>query len=124
MKYMYSFRQALFHIIGLTRIRAFEDRYPFRLQTEIKAEEIKLSVDIKSKEKESCLYVSDSKERCVWRITRETDDTQKIIKWLTTDYNPGTDHEDEEEDEVDEEEEATEEEEKEDVGVEEGNMGT
>src|SRR6218665_3782546 len=74
----------------LSRIRGFNDRYPFRLQTEIKAEEINDPSDIVSSEKENCLYVSDYIQRCVWKITRETDDTHKIIKWLTTDYEPRT----------------------------------
>src|SRR6218665_2443642 len=74
----------------LSRIRVFNDRYPFRLQREIKAEEISISTDIGSSEKENCLYVSDHKEECVWKITRETDDTHKIIKWLTTYYKPRT----------------------------------
>src|SRR6218665_1235339 len=72
----------------LSRIRGFNDRYPFRLQTEIKAEEINGQSDIGSSENENCLYVSEFVERCVWKITRETDDTHKIIKWLTTDYKP------------------------------------
>src|SRR6218665_3225006 len=72
----------------LSRIRVFDDRYPFRLQTEIKAEEIQDPRDIASSEKENCLYVSDYNEKCVWKITRETDDTHKIIKWLKTDYWP------------------------------------
>src|SRR6218665_1311378 len=72
----------------LSRIRVFDDRYPFRLQTEIKAEEINGPSDIGSSEKENCLYVSDFAEKCVWKITRETDDTHKIIKWLTIDYSP------------------------------------
>src|SRR6218665_2018683 len=70
----------------LSRIRGFNDRYPFRLQTEIKAEEINGPCGIASSEKENCLYVSDGSVLCVWKITRETDDTHKIIKWLTTDY--------------------------------------
>jgi len=75
---------------GIRRIYVFEDRYPFRLQTEIKANKISYLVDIGSSEKENCLYVSDFQEKCVWKITRETDDTYKIIKWLTTDYAPQT----------------------------------
>src|SRR6218665_2972773 len=74
----------------LSRIRGFNDRYPFRLQTEIKAEEINGPSDIGSSEKENCLYVCDYIQRCVWKITRETDDQHKIIKWLTTDSQPLT----------------------------------
>src|SRR6218665_332921 len=74
----------------VSRIRGFNDRYPFPLQTEIKAEEIHAPSDFGSSEKENCLYVSDYIQRCVWKITRETDDTHKIIKWLTTDYEPRT----------------------------------
>jgi len=78
----------LFHAFTPCRIRVFEDRHPFRLQTDNKAEEIKDPIDIGSSEKENCLYVSDGEEKCVWKITRETDDQFKIIKWLTTDYLP------------------------------------
>src|SRR6218665_1946292 len=69
------------------QIRGFDDRYPFRHQTEIKAEEIKHPIDIGSTVKENCLCVSDFIEKCVWKITRETDDTHKTIKWLTIDYS-------------------------------------
>src|SRR6218665_1587909 len=46
----------------LLRIRVFDDRYPFRLQTEIKAEEISNPIEIGSSEKEYCLYVIDYNE--------------------------------------------------------------
>ena len=71
-------------------IRVFEDRIPFRLQKTIEIKEIKYPRDIGSSEKGNCLYVSDYDEKCVWKITRETDDQHKIIKWLTTDYQPYT----------------------------------
>ena len=71
-----------------SRIRGFNDRYPFRLQTEIKAEEINGQSDIGSSENENCLYLSDNDERCIWKIIRETDDKHKIIKWLIIDYKP------------------------------------
>src|SRR6218665_1047272 len=71
-----------------SRIRVFDDQYPFRFQTEIKSEEISNPTDIGSSEKENCLYVGDYTEKCVWKITRETDDQHTIIKWLTTDYRP------------------------------------
>src|SRR6218665_770519 len=74
----------------VSRICVFEDRYPFRLQTDIKAEEFKYSYDIVSSEKDNCLYASDRDEKCVWKITRQTDDQHNIIKWLTTDYTPFT----------------------------------
>jgi len=70
-------------------IRVFEDRYPFHPETDIKTEEIDDPNDIESSEKENCIYVSEYDEQnCVWKITRETDDQHKIIKWLTTDYEP------------------------------------
>jgi len=72
------------------RIRVFEDRYPFHLQTKIKGEEIRDSTDIVSSEKENCLYFSDTETKCVFKLTREKDDQHKIIKWLTTDYRPET----------------------------------
>src|SRR6218665_2720817 len=70
-------------------IRVYEDRYPFRLKKDMEIE-IKFPFYIVSSEKENCLYVSDNAENCVWKITRQTDDQHKIIKWLTTHYAPWT----------------------------------
>ena len=75
---------------ALNEIRVFEDRTPFRLQKEIEIKEILLPWDIVSNEKKKCLYVSDFGQKCVSKITRETNDQHKIIKWLTTDYKPRT----------------------------------
>lgn len=72
--------------VGL--ICVFEDRDPFNLQREIKITEISHPNDIGVSEKENCLYVCDSQEICVWRITREADGEHKIINWLTIDYQP------------------------------------
>ena len=71
-------------------IRVYEDRYPFRLKKDMEIEEFKFSFHIVSSENENCLYVSDYKENCVWKIIRETDDQHKIIKWGTTDCNSWT----------------------------------
>jgi len=71
-----------------TEIRVFEDGRPFRLQRKIEIREIKYPKDIGSSEKENCLYVSDNGVNCVWRITRDTDDQHKIVKWLATDFEP------------------------------------
>jgi len=71
-------------------IFVFEDRNPFRLQKKIKITEIKYLWDMVSSEKENCLYVTDYDKKCIWKITRETDDQHKISKWLTTDYDPWT----------------------------------
>ena len=71
-------------------IRVFEDRIPFLLQKTIEVKEIKYPRGIGSTDKGNCLYVCDSEEKCVWKMTRETDDQHKIIKWLTTDYEPYT----------------------------------
>src|SRR6218665_1672578 len=68
-------------------IRVYEDRYPFRLKKDMEIEEIKFPLYIVSSEKENCLYVSGYKGNCVWKITRETDDQHKIIKWETADCN-------------------------------------
>src|SRR6218665_2219657 len=76
----------VFRTGGVSRIRVFEDRYPFRLQTDINTEEIKYPIDIISSKRENWLYVSDREDKCVWKITRETDDQHKIIKWLITNY--------------------------------------
>lgn len=73
---------------GVDVIRVLEDRPPFRLKKEIEIKEISLPWDITSSEKESCLYISDHSENCVWKFARESDDQHKIIKWLTTDYHP------------------------------------
>ena len=71
-------------------ICVFEDRNPFSLRQIFKLAETISPVDIASSEKDNCLYVSDDGENCVWKITRETGDQRKIIKWLTTDYQPRT----------------------------------
>src|SRR6218665_1730490 len=69
-------------------IRVYEDRYPFRLKKDMEIAEIIFPTYIVSSDKENCLYVNDYEEDCVWKITRETDDQHKIIKWLTIDYTP------------------------------------
>lgn len=71
-------------------IRVFRDRRPFLLLKKLQMKEIKSFVDIGSSEKENCIYVSDYSDRCIWKITREADDQYKVIKWLTTDYEPFT----------------------------------
>lgn len=73
---------------GVDIIRVLEDRPPFRLKKEIEIKKISLPWDITSSEKESCLYISDHSENCVWKFARESDNQLKIIKWLTTDYHP------------------------------------
>src|SRR6218665_2576260 len=84
-------RNEIYVLCPLDRlIRLYEDRYPFRLKKDMEIEETKFPFHIVSSEKENCLYVSDIREKCVWKITRETDDQHKIIKWLTTDYKPWT----------------------------------
>src|SRR6218665_2759341 len=71
-------------------IRVYRDRTPFHRTKEIKIKEIKYPIDIGSNEKENCLYVSEVIEKCVWKMTRETDDQPKITKWLSTGYEPRT----------------------------------
>ena len=96
------------HLLGLTKLQndiyilcqsfssaptvilIFEDQHPFRLQKKIEIKEIKYPFDIGSSEKEHCLYICDYRGKCVWKITRETDDQYRIIKWLTTNYKPRT----------------------------------
>jgi len=69
-------------------IRVFKDRSPFHFQVEIAIKEIKYPWDVESSEKDNCLYICEV--NCVWKITRETGDQHKIMKWLTTDYEPST----------------------------------
>ena len=69
-------------------ISVYEDRYPFRSKKNIEMKYIQCPFGIGSSGKDRCLYVSDSYKSCIWKITRETDDQHKIIKWLTTDYTP------------------------------------
>src|SRR6218665_792021 len=71
-------------------IRVFEDRNAFRFQRTIKINEIKGVWDVESNQKENCLYVSDYKAKCVWKVTEETHNKHTLIKWLTTDYTPST----------------------------------
>ena len=71
-------------------IYVFEDGHPFNLRNKIRMREIAHFFDIASCEKENCLYVSDIRTDCVWKITTETSGRHKIFKWLTTDYPPLT----------------------------------
>jgi len=75
----------------------FEDQNPYRFQTKFEMTEINRleKADhfylnyIESNEKENCIYVVSCYEaNCIWKITRETGDQHRIIKWLTTDFNP------------------------------------
>src|SRR6218665_391892 len=71
-------------------IYVFEDGHPFNLRNKIRMREIVHFFDIASCEKENCLYVSDIRTDCVWKIKIETSGRHKIFKWLTTDYPPLT----------------------------------
>src|SRR6218665_578200 len=68
----------------------FEEGHPFNLRNKIRMREIVHFFDIASCEKEHCLYVSDIRIDCVWKIKIETSGRHKIFKWLTTDYPPLT----------------------------------
>ena len=69
-------------------IFVFEDRNEFCSKNEIKIEEIKEPGNIGSSEKEICLYVSEPKEKRIWKIIPEADEQYTLIKWLTTDHEP------------------------------------
>ena len=71
-------------------IRVFKDRNPIPFQEEIAIKEIGDPKDIHSSEKDNCLYVSDQREKCVWKIRRQTYYKHKIIRWLIIDYAPHT----------------------------------
>lgn len=71
-------------------IGVFENRNRFERQRKIPLTDVGSCTDIGSCEKENCLYISDSTRRCIWKLTGGTDDEHKIIKWLTTDYQPMT----------------------------------
>lgn len=45
-------------------------------------------IDLKSSDKENCLYINSYETNCVLKITREADDQYKIIKWLSIDFKP------------------------------------
>lgn len=70
------------------RIHIFDDRHPFNLQNKVETKETEDPADIASSEKEQCLYVSYPSGKCVWKITRDSNNQHNIIKWLTTDYAP------------------------------------
>lgn|SRR6218665_2212293 len=59
-------------------------------QMEMEIPGVKSPVDVESSEKETCLYVSDFLQKCIWKITRNTDGRPNIIQWLTLDYHPST----------------------------------
>ena len=69
-------------------IRIFHGRSPFCFLEEIGIKEMEDPKDIQSIDKENCLYVSDQREKCVWKITRQTDYQHIVIRWLTLDYAP------------------------------------
>lgn len=74
--------------VGLGSIRVFEDQNSFRFEKEIEISEIEDPSDIGSSENENCLYVSEAVEHCVWKITMEDGDDNKIRKWLIGDNAP------------------------------------
>src|SRR6218665_1136758 len=53
-------------------IYVFEDQDPFCLQKKLDISYIELPYDLQSCEKENCIFVSDSKDNCIFRVTRET----------------------------------------------------
>ena len=67
-------------------ILVFDDQRSFNLQRKIEINEMGSPWDIGANEKDNCLYISDYSERCIWKITKETDEQHKIIKWLDTSY--------------------------------------
>src|SRR6218665_1426547 len=76
------------YVLCRSVIHVFEDRNTFCLQKEIDITKVRFPVDMDSSEKNGCLYVSDDAETltCVWKVTRDTDDAQTVIKWLETDF--------------------------------------
>jgi|SRR6218665_56235 len=69
-------------------IRVFEDQNYFRFEKKIEISEIYDPADIGSSENENCLYVSERVKTCVWKITTEEGDDNKIRKWLIGDNAP------------------------------------
>lgn len=82
---MTKFGNEIYVLCKSYEIHVFEDQYPFRLQKQIGIREISYPNDIESSEKKNCLYVCDYNGCCIWKITRETDDKFKIMKWLAID---------------------------------------
>lgn len=68
-------------------IQVYDDQNPFTLQREIKITEIESPRDIESCESKRCLYITDYKNKCVWKLTT-TDDW--VTKWLEGIENPFT----------------------------------
>src|SRR6218665_3588167 len=61
-------------------IRVFQNRNPFRLNAKIDIGEfLEDANDIGSSDEENCIFVLDSKEKCVWRIARQTGDHHKFL---------------------------------------------
>ena len=69
-------------------IYVFEDEHPFNLRNKIRMTEIPYCSDIASSERENCLYATDIRTNCVWKITIEAGGRHKVMKWLATDYLP------------------------------------
>lgn len=68
-------------------ISVYEDQNAFRLKAEIHANDIKSAVDIVASEKSKCLYVTDSINNCIWKVTV---DDHKVTRWLSDVEEPFT----------------------------------
>ena len=71
-------------------IYVYQDLNPFELHLEIEIKEMNSPWDIGSSENHNCLYVSDTEETCIWKITTEAGNQHNIVKWLTVDFKPMT----------------------------------
>lgn len=71
-------------------VLVFEDWNPFHLKKKIEVNEIQEVCDVRPSEKGNCLYISDPRDKCIWKLTREAGDQHKYVKWLTTNYTPKT----------------------------------
>ena len=61
-------------------IRVFQNRNPFPLIANIDIGLVKDPVDIGSSDDENFFFVIDSKEKCVWKVERQTGDYHKFLQ--------------------------------------------
>lgn len=67
-------------------IRVFHNRNPFRLNTKIDIGEIEYPNDIGASDEENCFFVIDSKNKCVWKIGRQTGDHHVFLHLQSTHF--------------------------------------
>lgn len=80
------FRASLDTFGHLSKICVFEDRSPFHMQNEIELEADALLNEMKSCEKQNCLYVLAGKSNCIWKIV-PSGQMEREFTWVQCEQN-------------------------------------